>query len=87
MSVFDELVDFWGDANGRRASVVGVGSDIMGGEGLGLRIIDFLEEKGLNDLRLVRAETRPENFLGMLQRFKETHIMISGVDGAWRKTR
>ena len=76
MSVFDELVGFWGGADGRRASVVGVGSDIRGDEGLGLRVIDYLKEKGLEDVLLVRAETRPENFVGLLQRFRATHILI-----------
>lgn len=76
MSILKDLRDFWNDVEERRPSIVGIGSDIRGDEGVGLKIIDHLKRKKLKNVLLLRTETRPENFIGEIQRHKATHVLL-----------
>lgn len=67
------------DSNGRVA-VVGIGNPLKGDDAVGLAVVDRLEERGTEDVLLVRAESAPENFTGPIRSYEPDHVLM--VDSA-----
>ncbi|UCD45980.1 MAG: hydrogenase 3 maturation endopeptidase HyCI [Candidatus Bathyarchaeota archaeon] len=67
------------DARGR-VVIVGIGNPLRGDDAVGLAVIDHLEQKSLEDVLLLRAESAPENFTGPIREYEPTHLLL--VDSA-----
>lgn len=80
MSLKDQLIEFLGEGDERRVSVIGIGSPIRGDDAVGLEVVDRLGEYPLEGVLLLKTETVPESFTGVLREFKPTHILM--VDAA-----
>jgi hydrogenase 3 maturation protease len=80
MSLLERLNSFLGDPRSRKVAILGVGSPIRGDDAVGLIVVDELEKRGLKDILLIRAEASPELFLGTLEEYGPTHVII--VDAA-----
>jgi len=80
MALRAELHAFFGAAEGRRVVLVGIGSPIRRDDGVGLRVIELLEEKNLRNILLLRAETVPESYTGAIRDYSPTHILL--IDAA-----
>ena len=79
MSLFRELYEWLSGA--KRVSVVGVGNVMRGDDGFGVEVVKRLKELGVPpNVQLIEAGQVPESFLGVMRRFKPTHILF--VDAA-----
>jgi len=76
----DELTVFLGPRQGRRVVVVGIGSAIRRDDAAGLRVVELLKGKFANDVLLLRTETVPESYTGVIRDFAPTHVIL--VDAA-----
>jgi len=63
-----------------RVVVVGIGNPLKGDDAVGLAVIDHLEQREMDDVLLVRAESAPENFTGPIRSYEPTHVLM--VDSA-----
>jgi len=80
MSLKEGLREFLGECGGRRVAVLGIGSPIRGDDAVGLEVVQRLEEHPLRDMLLLRTETVPESFTGVLREFRPTHVLM--IDAA-----
>jgi len=79
MNLFEELSKWLSDAE--RVSIVGVGNVMRGDDGFGVEVVKRLKEIGVPpNVQLIEAGQVPESFLGVMRRFKPTHILF--VDAA-----
>ncbi len=67
------------DARGR-VVLMGIGNPLRGDDAVGLAVIDHLERRALEDVLLLRAESVPENFTGLIREYEPTHVLM--VDSA-----
>ena len=79
MSLHDGLSEYLGEAP-RRVVLVGVGSSMSADDGVGPRIIELLEERPIDDVLLINAETVPESFIGKVEKYGPTHVLL--IDAA-----
>ncbi len=63
-----------------RVVVLGVGNSLRMDDALGIHVAKALEGKVPDTVKIIEAETVPESFLGPIQDFKPTHVII--VDAA-----
>ena len=64
----------------RKLVIIGIGNPLRGDDALGLHILRELEGKVPRSVRLIEAETTPENFTGEIERSKPSHVLF--VDAA-----
>jgi len=76
----EQLREFLGDCEEKKIAVLGIGSQIRGDDAVGLEIVGRLEEYPLRDVLLLKTETVPESFTGVLRKFNPTHILM--IDAA-----
>lgn len=79
MTLIEELSEWLSDAE--RLTIVGVGNVMRGDDGFGVEVVRRLKELGVPpNVQLIEAGQVPESFLGVMRRFKPTHILF--VDAA-----
>jgi len=76
MSLKEQLIQFFGKVKERRVAVVGIGSPLRGDDAVGLEVVERLEEYPLVGVLLLKTETVPESFTGVLREFNSTHILM-----------
>jgi len=79
MELAGGLRDYFGDGE-NRVVLVGVGNALRGDDGVGVKIIELLQERRLENVMLINAETVPEAFTGKVEKYKPTHVML--IDAA-----
>lgn len=79
MSLEEELKKYFGDAESKVA-ILGVGNSIRGDDAVGIKVIEILEEKKLNNVLLLNTESVPESFIGEVEKFNPTHVVL--IDAA-----
>jgi hydrogenase 3 maturation protease len=70
-----ELREYFGEEK-KRVVLIGVGNPMRGDDGVGVKIIELLNDKGMPDVLLLNTETVPEAFAGKVSEFMPTHILI-----------
>lgn len=63
-----------------RVVLMGIGNPLRGDDAVGLAVIDHLERRTLEDALLLKAESVPENFTGLIREYEPTHVLM--VDSA-----
>ena len=79
MELAGGLRDYFGDGE-NRIVLVGVGNPMRADDGVGSKIIELLQERRLENVMLINAETMPEAFTGKVEKYKPTHVML--IDAA-----
>ncbi len=79
-SLQDELKAFLGQPEGRRVAIVGIGSTIRRDDAAGLRVVELLESRELKEVLLLRTETVPESYTGVIRDFAPTRVIL--IDAA-----
>ncbi len=79
MELAEGLRGYFGDRE-NRVVLVGVGNPMRADDGVGPRIIELLQERPLENVMLINAETVPEAFTGKVEKYKPTHVML--IDAA-----
>ncbi len=69
-----ELASWLSEA--QRIVLVGIGNPLRKDDNIGIEVIDALEGKVPEHVLLVKSETVPESFIGEIEAFKPTHILI-----------
>jgi len=69
------LREFFG-AGEKRVVVVGIGNSLRGDDGVGVKIIERLQEAFLPGVMLLNTETVPEAFTGKITEYKPTHMLL-----------
>lgn len=75
MTLKEALQNFFSDQL-KRVVLVGVGNPIRGDDGVGVKIIEMLEQKKLNNVLLLNTETVPEAYTGAVTDYQPTHVLI-----------
>jgi len=75
MDLESQLREFFGEAE-KRVALVGVGNPLRGDDGVGVKIIELLEEAALENVMLLNTETVPEAFTGKVAEHKPTHVLL-----------
>jgi hydrogenase 3 maturation protease len=60
--------------------IIGVGNPLRGDDGVGMKILEYLDKMDLTDVMLLNTETVPEAFTGKVSEYKPTHVLL--VDAA-----
>jgi len=60
----------------RRLAILGIGNPLRSDDAVGLELLKHLKGKVPKNVRLLRCEMTPENFLNELERFKPTHVLM-----------
>ena len=63
-----------------KAVIIGVGNPLRGDDGVGMKILEYLEDMDLPDVMLLNTETVPEAFTGKVSEYEPTHVLL--VDAA-----
>ena len=63
-----------------RVVLIGIGNPLRGDDAVSLTVIDHLERRALEDVLLLKAESVPENFTGLIREYEPTHVLM--VDSA-----
>jgi len=79
MALADGLREFFGEGE-KRVVLVGVGNPMRVDDGVGPKIIELLQERHLENVMLINAETVPEAFTGKVEKRQPTHVML--IDAA-----
>lgn len=79
MALEQELRDYLGEGE-RRVVLMGVGNPMRGDDGVGVAVIQRLQNMGLPNVLLLNAETVPESYLGKVESHEPTHVLL--VDAA-----
>lgn len=74
----DRLRGWLSDA--RRVVVAGIGNSLRRDDFVGVKIVRNLREKVSQRVYLIECETVPESFIGLITKFKPTHILL--IDAA-----
>jgi hydrogenase 3 maturation protease len=69
------LREFFGEGE-VKAALVGIGNPLRGDDGVGVRIIELLQENGLRNVMLLNTETVPEAFTGKVAEYNPTHVLL-----------
>lgn len=80
MALRSELHGFFGESESRRVILVGIGNPLRRDDGVGLRVVELLEDKNLRNVLLLRTETVPESYTGAIREYSPTHILL--IDAA-----
>jgi hydrogenase 3 maturation protease len=80
VSLREELRVFFGEPEGRRVVLVGIGSQIRHDDVVGLKVLELLEGKLLPSVQLLPTETVPESYTGVIRDFAPTHVLL--IDAA-----
>lgn len=80
MALNERLKEFLAECGERKVAILGIGSKIRGDDAVGLEVVEQLEERLLRDVLLLKTETVPESFTGVLRDFKPTHVLM--IDAA-----
>lgn len=56
--------------------VLGIGNPLRGDDAVGLEILRLLRGKVPRNVRLIEAQTMPENFTGEVEQFKPSHVLL-----------
>jgi hydrogenase 3 maturation protease len=75
MALMQGLREYFGEDE-RRVVLVGIGNPMRGDDGVGVKIIERLEEMGLTDVMLLNTETVPEAFTGKVESYEPTHVLL-----------
>jgi len=75
MAMEQGLREYFGEDE-RRVVLVGIGNPMRGDDGVGVTIIQRLEEMGLIGVMLLNAETVPEAFIGKVESYEPTHVLL-----------
>lgn len=57
-------------------ALVGVGNPLRGDDGVGVKIIELLQEAPLEGVMLLNTETVPEAFTGKVAEHRPTHLLL-----------
>ncbi|MBT3285675.1 hydrogenase maturation peptidase HycI [Candidatus Bathyarchaeota archaeon] len=79
MSLHDGLREYLGE-NLKRVALVGVGNPLRADDGVGPRVIELLEERHIENVLLINAETVPESYVGKVVKYEPTHVLL--IDAA-----
>ena len=79
MELAEGLRGYFGDGE-NRVVLVGVGNPMRADDGVGPKVIELLQERPLENVLLINAETVPEAFTGKVEKYKPTHVML--IDAA-----
>lgn len=79
MTLEQELRDYLGEGY-RRVVLMGVGNPMRGDDGVGIAVIQRLQETGLPGVLLLNTETVPESFIGKVESHRPTHVLL--IDAA-----
>ncbi len=75
MALEKGLREYFGEDE-RRVVLVGIGNPMRGDDGVGVKIIERLEEIGLTGVMLLNTETVPEAFTGKVESYEPTHVLL-----------
>ena len=75
MALEQRLREYFGEDE-RRVVLVGIGNPMRGDDGVGVKIIERLEEMGLTGVMLLNTETVPEAFTGKVESYEPTHVLL-----------
>jgi len=64
----------------KRLAVLGIGNPLRGDDALGLEVLNQLKGKVPENVKLFECEMAPENFLGEIELFSPTHVLM--IDAA-----
>jgi hydrogenase 3 maturation protease len=69
--IFDKI------KRGKKAVILGIGNRLKGDDGVGSIIAEKLKEKIKNEnLLIIDAENKPENYIGIINKFSPSFILI-----------
>ena len=74
-----ELGEYLGEGE-RRVVLMGVGNPMRGDDGVGVAIIQRLQENPIPGVMLLNTETVPESYIGKVESHRPTHVLL--VDAA-----
>ncbi len=63
-----------------RLAIMGIGNSVRGDDAVGVKIVELLQMKVPNWVKLFDCEEVPENFLTEVEKFKPTHVLM--IDAA-----
>ncbi len=69
------LKEFFGEGE-KKVVLVGVGETLRGDDGVGIKIIELLEEVPMNNVMLLNTGPVPEAFTGKVVEHKPTHMLL-----------
>jgi len=75
MALEQQLRDYLGEGE-RRVVLMGVGNPMRGDDGVGVAIIQRLQESDLPGVLLLNTETVPESFIGKVESYQPTHVLL-----------
>jgi hydrogenase 3 maturation protease len=75
MALMQGLREYFGEDE-RRVVLVGVGNPMRGDDGVGVKIIERLQEMDLTGVMLLNTETVPEAFTGKVESYEPTHVLL-----------
>jgi hydrogenase 3 maturation protease len=78
MSLEANLAKFFEERG--KTVIIGVGNPLRGDDGVGMKILEYLEDMDLPDVMLLNTETVPEAFTGKVSEYEPTHVLL--VDAA-----
>jgi hydrogenase 3 maturation protease len=69
------LKEFFGEGE-KKVVLVGIGETLRGDDGVGIKIIELLEEVPMNNVMLLNTGPVPEAFTGKVVEHKPTHMLL-----------
>jgi hydrogenase 3 maturation protease len=75
MNLEEGLREFFGGGE-VKAALVGIGNPLRGDDGVGVRIVELLQEDGPPNVLLLNTETVPEAFTGKVVEYNPTHVLL-----------
>ena len=79
MTLEQQLGEYLGEGE-RRVVLMGVGNPMRGDDGVGVAIIQRLQERPIPGVMLLNTETVPESYIGKVESHEPTHVLL--VDAA-----
>jgi hydrogenase 3 maturation protease len=70
-------------ADAKKIAIAGIGNPIRHDDNAGLKIVQNLQSKGLDNVLLLEAETVPESYVSEIQEFQPSHVLL--IDAAFLK--
>lgn len=63
-----------------KAAILGIGNPMRGDDAIGMEIVKLLKGRVPKKVKLLECQIVPENFIGEIERFTPTHILL--IDAA-----
>lgn len=63
-----------------RVSILGIGNMLRSDDAIGVVLVQLMQRKLLDGVNLLNCETVPENFIGQVEAFQPTHVLL--IDAA-----